>query len=89
MSESGGWCLLSLLWFGGPAGAIVAAVRLWNDQRALVWAAVAAIVAQLAGHVGGALLVRDRLAGSEDAWFALGALGGVAGLALGAFSLSA
>jgi hypothetical protein len=89
VSESGGWCLLALLWFGGPVGALTAAVRLWADDRVLAWAAVAAIVLQVAGHVAGALLVRDRLPGPEDAWTYLGLLGGVAGLALGAYSLVA
>ena len=92
MSEFGGWCVLGLLWFGGPAGAIVATARLWDDHRAVVWVALAAILAQLAGHVAGALLARDRLPGPravEHAVFALAALGGVTGLALGAYALIA
>ena len=84
--ESAGWGLIALLWFGGPIGSVLATVWFWDDHRALAWTAMAAIVAQAGGHIANALMVRDRLP-DPNLWSALGLLGGVAGLALGACAL--
>lgn len=88
MSESGGWCLFLLLCFGGPIGAIMATTQLWDDHRTLAMVALATFLTQLAGYVGEGLMVRDRLPGPEDIWHTLWVLSGVAGLTLGAYSLT-